>query len=377
MLNWTNYINYIELGLFCVFCLFALIQFYFYLRYYVPVLFYKEKPYSKTSSEPLSVIICARNEALNLEQNLKYVLTQDYSDYEVIVVNDCSTDDTDEVLGKFLGEYKNLRITTIPLDRKFSHGKKLALTIGIKSAKYENLVFTDADCKPETKNWLKTVSQAFSNKDIVLGYGGYNREKTLLNNYIRYDTLTIALTYLGFAIAKRPYMGVGRNLAYKKSLFFKNKGFANHYGILSGDDDLFINEVANKSNTTIVINKESFTRSGPKKSWKDFFVQKMRHLSTSGSYKEGHVFVLGIESISRAWFYSLLIILLSLNIYLIPVVSIAGVRTLLQFFIYFRAGRTFGEKNIWMTYIIFDVYSLFFIFVTYVTLSIRRKHIRW
>lgn len=375
MLNWSIYTNYIELGLFIAFCFFAAIQLFYYLRFYLPVLFFKDIEPSETGA--ISVIICARNEARNLEQNLKYILEQNYPNFEVIVVNDCSTDSTDDVLGDYLKKYNNLRTTSIPLDRKFSHGKKLALTIGVKSAKHNQLVFTDADCRPDSTNWLKLMSQGFTNKEIVLSYGGFVREKTLLNNYIRYDALSIALTYLGFALAKTPYMGVGRNLAYKKDLFFKNKGFASNYGILSGDDDLFINEVANRTNTTIVINKDAFTRSTSQKTWSNFFNQKIRHLSSAGCYKSTHLFMLGIEPVSRAWFYVLLILLLSLKIHWIPVVSIAGLRTITQLFIYSKAGKRFGEKNIWMTYIIFDLYSLFFNFVTYCTLSIRRKYIRW
>lgn len=375
MYSWTEYIDIIELSLFVAFSFFAAIQLFYYLRYYLPVLYYEHN--SESASEPVSVIICARNEAFNLQNNLKYVLEQDYPVFEVIVVNDCSTDNTDEVLGEFLAKYNNLRVTNIPLDRKFSHGKKLALTVGIKSAKNEQLVFIDADCKPETKNWLSCMCSGFNSKEIVLGYGGYERKKTFLNNYIRFDTLNIALTYMGFALARKPYMGVGRNLAYKKELFFKNKGFASNYGILSGDDDLFINEVANKQNTAIVVDKESFTRSVPEQTWGSFFKQKLRHLSTARNYKKSHIFRLALEPLSRIWFYVLLIMLLWLQINWITVVSIAGFRTILQFIIYEKAGRKFGEKNMWLSFFIFDLYSMFFIFVTYLTLSFRRRYIRW
>lgn len=375
VLNWNNYVEHIENGLFGAFVFFAAIQFFYYLRVYYPVLFYKQKP--AKDLYPISVIICAKNEAANLERNLKHVLEQEYPEFEVVVVNDCSTDNTDEVLGDYLARYNNLRVTSIPLDGKFTHGKKLALTIGIKSAKYEHLVFTDADCYPESNRWLVSMNRGYDEKEIVLGYGGYIRKTGLLNNYIRYDTLSIALSYFGWALAGKPYMGVGRNLAYKKDIFFKNKGFANHYGIQSGDDDLFINEVANKGNTKIIINKNSFTRSFPQKKIGTFFLQKMRHYSTAKRYKGRHVFMLGLEPISRAWFYLLLMLLLTFEIFWVPTLAIAGARALVQFILYLFAGKRFNEKNIWLTYIIFDIYSLFFSFVTYCTLSIRRRYIRW
>jgi poly-beta-1,6-N-acetyl-D-glucosamine synthase len=373
--NWAELIGQIEIILFVVFCIFYLIQIVYYLKVYFPVLFYKSPKGGKT--EPLSVIICARNEAENLEKNLPSIFDQDYPDFEVIVVNDCSTDDTDEVLGMYLKKYKNLKITNLPAGQKFSHGKKLALTVGIKAATHENLVFTDADCIPESKNWLRNIQCGFTKHDIVLAYGGYKREKSFLNNYIRFDTLTIALQYIGFAIAHSPYMGVGRNLAYKKELFFKNKGFANHYGILSGDDDLFINEVSTSKNTSIVLEKESFTRSDSKKTLKSFFEQKMRHFSTSNKYRKKHIFLLGLEPLSRIWYYTLLIVLLTMPVFFNVVIFMASIRFLIQLFIYIKAGSKFEEKNIWFSFIIFDLISLFFNFSAYLTLSIRGRKIRW
>lgn len=376
MFNREIDIGYIELAIFIGFALFFLIQLFYYLRIFFPVVTNK-KVLEEGNSLPLSVIICARNEADNLKNNLKYVLEQNYDDYEVIVVNDCSTDHTDEVLGEYVKKYKNLRITTIPLDRKFSHGKKLAVTVGVKSAKHENLIFTDADCKPITKNWLKHMSSGFFKHDVVLGYGRYGKEKSLLNNYIRYETMTIALNYIGFALAGIPYMGVGRNLGYTKSLFFKNKGFASNYGILSGDDDLFVNEVANKENTIVVVHPESYTESVPKKSWKGYFKQKIRHLSTASKYKGKHVFMLGLEPVSRAWYYFLLILTLLIAKFLVVGIVIASIRVVLQMVLYFAAGKKFNEKNLWLSCIIFDVISLFYNFIAYFTLSIRSRKIKW
>ena len=239
-----------------------LIQIYYYIIYYSRIIFYRSKKNIDDLKEPVSVVICARNEEQNLEKNLPSILTQDYPNYEVIVVNDCSEDESEFVLERFQKKFKHLRTTTIKPDEKFYHSKKLALTIGIKAAKYEHILLTDADCYAESNRWIEKMKSNFSEKtDIILGYGGYKREKKLINNLIRFDTLFIAIQYLTFALAKKPYMGVGRNLAYKKSVFFKNKGFASHNHVASGDDDLFINQVANKKNTKIEISKESITRS--------------------------------------------------------------------------------------------------------------------
>ena len=158
----------------------------------------------------------------------------------------------------------NLRISTVNKDPKFTHNKKFAQFIGIKAAKNEILLFTDADCQPESDKWLGAMTSHFHEKtDFVLGYGGYINKKGLLNKYIRYDCLSIAMQYLGMAIRGIPYMGVGRNLAYRRSLFFANNGYGAHNHLISGDDDLFVNSNATKTNTTVEFRQETHTRSVP------------------------------------------------------------------------------------------------------------------
>jgi hypothetical protein len=186
--------------------------------------------------------------------------------------------------------------------------KKMALTVGIKAAKHELLVFTDADCKPVSRDWLNCLIRNFDDKtNFVLGYGAYEQKKGILGHLISYDTFTIALQYLGFAKRGHPYMGVGRNLAYRKELFFKNKGFASILHLQSGDDDLFVNKVATGQNTAIVCSPESITWSPPKTTWYEWLHQKRRHLSVSNHYKTGSKMRLTIEPLSRALFYLLLI----------------------------------------------------------------------
>lgn len=377
MFNWNILIQHIGLVLFVLFAVFAAIQFYYYLRIFFPVLFYRS--IQENSLTPLSVVICAKNEGENLKRNLKLILEQDHPNYEVIVVDDGSTDNTSEVIGEYLTEYKHLKTTSIPIpsDPKFSHGKKLAVTVGIKAAKNDWVVFTDADCYPDSTEWLSSLITQTDDKEIILGYGGYKREKSILNNYIRFETINIAFMYIGYALARKPYMGIGRNMAYKKQLFFKNKGFANNYGLLSGDDDLFVNETCNSKNTSVIINKESFTRSYAATTWRSFFRQKIRHLSTADKYKPMHSFRIGMEPISRTWFYFLLGILLFNNFFLIATLSIVAVRLIFQLIIYIAASHKFKEKNIWIGFIIFDVFSLFFNFLAYFALTFRPKQIKW
>ena len=214
-----------------------------------------------------------------LRKYIHVVLEQVYPDFEVIVVNDCSWDESGIYLEELQNKYKHLKIVTIKEQEKYRHAKKFALTLGIKSAKNDILLFTDADCMPASSTWIRDMHAHFnSGTEIVLGYGSYRKEKGFLNKMIRFDTFFIALQYFSFALTGMPYMGVGRNLSYRKSLFFGTKGFARHYHLLSGDDDLFVNENATDKNTEIEIQPDSFTYSDPKKTFGEWFRQKARHI---------------------------------------------------------------------------------------------------
>ncbi len=351
-------------------------QLIYYLYIYSKFLFYKKNKVS-VDQIPISVVICARNEADNLDQNLPVILTQDYPSYEVIVVNDCSNDHTDEVLGKYLKKFKHFRITNINEDKKFSHGKKLALTIGIKAAKNEILVLTDADCQPAGNQWLTKIQQNFTKeKSIVLGYGGYIRRKSLLNNYIRYDTLIIALQYFSYAIAGNAYMGIGRNLAYRKSLFFANKGFAKHYHVLSGDDDLFVNESATNTNTAVEFSNESHTRSEAEKTLKEWIKQKRRHLTTGSLYKFKHKFLLGGESLSRFMYYATFTVLVAAYPFSKYILGAFGVRLLVQLLYIKKTMKLLNEKNLLVSSLFYDVFSLLINFILFFSNRLRFKRRR-
>jgi cellulose synthase/poly-beta-1,6-N-acetylglucosamine synthase-like glycosyltransferase len=355
------------------------IQLYFYLIFYSRILFYKNHKGRTTAQESVSVIICARNEEENLEKNLPSILTQDYPDYEVIVVNDCSEDETEFVLERFQKKYKHLKTTTLKQDEKFYHSKKLALTIGIKAAKNEFLLLTDADCVASSNKWIEKMQSKFADKmEIILGYSGYKREKKLINNLIRFDTLFIALQYLTFALSKRTYMGVGRNLAYRKSLFFKHKGFAQHNHIESGDDDLFVSQAATKRNTAIEISKESITRSEAEQSFKSWFKQKKRHTSTSKLYKFGTKWRLFWENFSRVSFYALFVLsLIFFQSYYIYILGAFAVRMLLQLIIFKAAINKLDEKNLWLSSLLYDFLMPFLSFSFILAHYFTSKRNKW
>ena len=244
---------------------------------------------------PVSVIIAARNEADNLFENLPFILQQDYPEFEVIVINNQSIDDSSHLLMAYSRQYPNLKVIEVAKNPHLKPGKKLPLTIGIKGAKYEHFVFTDADCKPSSSNWLKSIANGFNAKsEMVLAYGPYTKEKGFLNSVIRFDTTWIAMNYFSLALARMPYMGVGRNLAYTRSLFNSVHGFKSHYSLPSGDDDLFVQEAATKGNYSINLDPEAFCYSEPSRTWESWLRQKSRHYTTSPKYQVIKKWMLGI-----------------------------------------------------------------------------------
>ncbi len=288
----------IQTVIFFLFCIAAFVQFLFILLIYGRLAFHKSK-IEEREEEGVSIIIAARNESQNLFKNLPFILEQTYDKFEVIVVNHQSIDDSQYILDAYSRQYPHLKTVVVEKSPHLKYGKKLPLTIGIKGAKYNQLLFTDADCKPASKNWLKSMSNHFSDKhEIVLGYGPYSEAKGFLNKVIRFDTAWIAVNYFSFAKARIPYMGIGRNMGYTKELFTKIKGFKSHYSLSSGDDDLFIQEAAKQKNYTINIEPESYCYSPPAPTWRDWINQKSRHYTTTAEYQVIKKLMLGIYPLS-------------------------------------------------------------------------------
>ncbi len=309
----------------------------------------------------ISVIICAKNEAENLKNFFPLILEQEYPNFEVILINDNSNDKTLEIMESFQAKNDNVKIVDVKPIEAFWGSKKYALTLGIKAASNNFLLFTDADCKPLSKYWIKEMSSHFSNsKTLVLGYGSYKKKKySLINKLIRFETLLTAIQYFSYAKIGIPYMGVGRNLAYRKESFFKSNGFMSHMDIRSGDDDLFVNQVANSNNTAICFSKSSITESIPETSIKSWINQKRRHVSTSKYYKPQHKFLLGVFYLSQLLFWSLSIILISFLFQWKTVVILFMLRIVIQ---YISIGFSAKKLNELDTIALLPFLELFLVF---------------
>lgn len=345
------------LTLFVIYCTAVSVQLFYYLWFYLATLKYRH-PETDGNLPPVSVIICARNEAENLKKFLPLVLEQDYPSYEVIVVNDCSEDDSYKILGEFLAKYPHLKVSTLTKDPLFPHSKKFAQFIGIKAASHDILLFTDADCYPVTNQWIRTMVSGFQpGREFVLGYGGYIKSKGLLNIYQRYETLFIAMQYMGMAIKGIPYMGVGRNMAYLKEVFIRNKGYGSYTHTISGDDDLFVNENAKPSTVSVEFRPAAHTRSVPSSSLTEWVKRKLRHLSTARFYKPVHKILLVAEPFTRIIFYTLFIYLMLTGFFWQIVLGLFILRFLVTHTIFFLNAKKFEEKGILPFFLIFDIFS--------------------
>ena len=363
--------------LFSLFVAVTLVQIIYYFFIFKPVANYTPPPKEASQTHPVSVVICARDEDENLARNLPGVLVQHYpTTHEVIVVNDNSYDDSKYVLSELKKTFKKLSVIELEQEAKGIPGKKFPLSIGIKEAKHEVVLLTDADCTPASEHWMAKMQEAFTpGIEVVLGYGAYQKLPGMLNKIIRWETFHTAMQYFGYALAGMPYMGVGRNLSYRKQVFYRNKGFTAINHIPSGDDDLFINRVAHKSNTAVVIDPDAFTLSAPKRTWEEWRKQKSRHFTTAKHYKRSHRFLLGLYSLTHFLFYVLFpfsLIFFDWRWSLIPF----AVGLIVKALVLKKAMQKLGEADLWKWFPLLDAWMCFY-YIIFAPALYRRPSKHW
>jgi glycosyltransferase involved in cell wall biosynthesis len=363
--------------IFTGFCIITLIQLFYYLFFFLRLAFYRTRAKSVSQTHPVSVIICSRDEAENLVKNLPGALVQKYpTTHEVIVVNDNSFDESKYILEEFQRTFKQLQLIELKQEARFIPGKKFPLSVGIKTAKHEIVLLTDADCVPASEFWIEKMQEGFNDGiEIVLGYGALHKKKGFFNKMVRWETLHTALQYLSYAQSGLAYMGVGRNLSYKKSVFFRHKGFSSHNHVPGGDDDLFINKATTKRNTAIIIDKDAFTLSEPATTWKQWVKQKKRHYTTSKYYKGIHKFLLSLYAFSLFLFYPLFIT----SLFLFDwkwVLGIFGLRFITQAIVMFKTTRKLNEKDLFPLFVLFDVW-MFFYYLYFASALFKKPQKNW
>ena len=327
---------------------------------------------------PISVIVCAKNEEENVANFIPLLAEQNYPDFEIVLIDDASGDNTLEIFEQFEKQYPNVRLVKVENNEAFWGNKKYALTLGIKAAKKEYLLFTDADCYPTSKDWITAMSSQFTmQKTIVLGYGKYEKiANSFLNKIIRFENVLTTIQYFSWAKLGQPYMGVGRNMAYKKEEFFNVNGFIDHMQIRTGDDELFINQAAKGKNTTIAYTPESFSISKPKTTFSDFFNQKRRQIATANYFPVMDQLRLGIFYASQLAFIVMAVILLAFQFEWIIVLSIFLVRYVVAWTVVgFSAGKL-KENDIKWWFPIVEIVLIFTQANAYFT-NLFSKPIHW
>ncbi|MGK7393022.1 MAG: glycosyltransferase [Candidatus Cyclobacteriaceae bacterium M3_2C_046] len=326
---------------------------------------------------PVSLVVCARNELDNLKILLPQLYQQEYPDFEIIIVDDQSSDESYDYLREEKDKVKHLKVVTVEDIPPHVNGKKYGVTLGIRAAKNDIILLTDADCYPATKHWIRSMAQAYRENDqIILGYSPYQKKKGLLNKFIAFETLFTGIQYLGEAIGGNPYMGVGRNLSYRKALFLEKKGFNKHLKVTGGDDDLFINAHAYQGNTGVAIGPDALVYSYPKTSWKDYFRQKKRHLSVGKLYRKRDKRRIGLYSLARAlqWISFVILILAGYELYFV----FGGylLRILVLLILFNLASKKLADKlNIWTIPLMDLLYMIYLI--TIGVSALFTKKIKW
>ncbi len=331
------------------FCVVFLIQSYFYLFLFRKYTSFQHAVIENKSS-PISIVVCAKNEAENLKRLLPSLARQKYPSFEIVLVDDASTDGTLNEMLSFEKAHINaaFKVIIVHIVQGDSRGKKEALAKGIQTAQNEYILLTDADCQPTSEKWMAHMTAHFSQKTaIVLGYGAYQKiNNSFLNKLIRFETLLTALQYFSYALAGKPYMGVGRNLAYKKEAFLKAGGFKQHSHIRSGDDDLFVSQIANQNNTAICDHQESFTESKPHIHLRNWIRQKRRHITTATQYKPETKILLSLFFISQCSLYALLLISLKTESFRFIIVPLFLIRLVFWYITMYKAAVRLKEKDL-------------------------------
>lgn len=331
--------------------LFLFLMLYDLVPYARPLRRAKERPAEDNGFRPpVSVIVYAKNESENLRKHLPALLAQEYPVFEVIVINDGSTDESDQVLKTLENEYKQLYHTYIPENARYLSRKKLSLTIGIKAAKYDLLLFTEANCEPASPQWIASMVQPYRRTEtqVVLGFCAYRHTRGFFHKLVAYDNLITGLQYLSCALKNHPYTGDGRNLSYRKSLFFEHKGYYKSLGLHAGDDDLFINEAATGANTAVVYSPDSLTEMAPVDYFRMWKEMKVSRAATKKYYKGGKLTFFRLGALC---FYLFLAAVVASIVYgtagnwLIAALAVLlwSVRSLVRIIVLRRSARLLGQ----------------------------------
>lgn len=356
-----------EFGMLILFICMTGIQFFWTIMLHSRVAFHHEQ-HHEGLLPPISIIITARNEEDNLMENLPVIFEQQYSTFEVIVVNNQSVDDTGSVLKAFQEKYPQLRVIEIERNHHLAYGKKLAITVAIKGAKYDHIIVTDPDSCPASKRWITDIAGKFSTqKELVIGFSSYTKQPGLLNRIIRLDNTVNTLQAIALGKSGVIIKGNRKNMGYSKSLFISNNGFKDHYSLQSGDEDLFVQKIAKKRNYAFSLSPLSHTTTSTENTWKEWFQRKSEECTAKAKYSVFKKALLGIYSISLILFYVSFVILLMENKVCWLIWGAFGLILLLKWVILGRAFKKLSQQTLVAGVVLWDLLFAFLNPIIYYT----------
>ncbi len=337
---------------------------------FIKLAIYVEKA-SLNRHEGVSIVVAVKNNRVGLESLLKILLKQNHQNYEIIVVDDFSTDGVYEVTAQ---SATDKIVYCIP--DKDMPGKKQAVVKGVSMAQYQWILVTDSDCIPSSLDWVSLMvgKAVYENKEIVLGYGPLEG-KSLVSNLSRYETAYIGMQYLSYTLVGLPYMGVGRNMLYSKSLFLSTDPFSDNYDNASGDDDVFIQKAAKAENTTICIHPNAQCKSQSKETISGYIRQKTRHISTAINYNSKSKLLLGLFAVLHLTIYFVIIFMLVFGYGNLQSVAAAwALMCSLMLIVQYACFAKLGEQKVVLSLFVSDfLLSLLYTIIGFKTMFNNKK----
>mgnify|MGYP001159938217 CR=1 FL=1 len=333
--------------LFYIFLVATVIQLLYHVLIFIRIWFYKESEH--VNYKPVSVIVSSKNQLDDLRSNLIYFLDQEYPEFEVIVINDASSDGTDDYLEELQKKYDYLKVVTntIQENDRFNKGRKFGITLAIKSATHDNLLFSDADSYPSSNQWIKKMQAYFSSKNqIILAHSRLEKRKGLLNRLLRYESLYEGLLSFSSALCGFPLLAQPRNLGYNRQLFFSINGFFSHLNLSRGEAKLFVDEASNSRNTAVCLSAEAMTLSNKQKSYLEWFYHKRSYFHLAKRLRFSSLMILGMNFFSQLSFWMLIPVLLIYQINTQLVLLAFSLRFCMQYIVYWKMCKFTNEYGL-------------------------------
>lgn len=345
--------------LFYIFLGLAGLQVIYWLIFYLK--FAISKPSKKSPKRiPVSVILYVKNQMSEIVDVLPKLLSQQYHDFEVVIVNNASTDDTLEICKEFASLYPNIRIVDVINNEAFWGSKRYALTLGIKASRHEYLLFVDCDTQIPSDNWLWQMSAQFTlNKTIVLGMTQYTKSKDFFNKWIRFEHTFTQLQNFSFSRFVTPYNLVAKNVGYKKEEFYKVNGFIEHMNDVQNEQEFLLKKIATSKNVTVCDEPLSTIFIPTPKNNKEWKIEKKRQLKVLKQMSFGAKFLHTLHHLTRIILLPITVILLCWLYQPIVVLSIYFILFLLRWLVFSLALNKFNQKDIKIWYPIFEMFTIF------------------